>query len=99
MAAFCAYRILVDACDGAGMGVVHAGAVCARTIVSPSVVQRAGEAPSGVHVFAGDPLALGAARYEPGYRCGRSGRQPRISAVWPMVARARVDEPADLRFC
>ena len=43
------------------------------------------QTPSGIHVYAGDPLALGAARHEPCHRCGRSGRQPRIFAVCPMI--------------
>lgn len=64
------------------------GVAMVTTVLLPATkrIQRAGETPSGVHVYAGDPLALGAARHEPGHGCGRSGRQSRISAVCPMMA-------------
>src|ERR1022692_1617294 len=91
MAAIRAHRILVDARNGAGVGIVHAAAVCAQTVVSPSVARRGGETRSGVDTYADGSLALGAARPEPGHRCRRSRRQPRISAVCPMmVCRLRV---------
>src|SRR5450631_1655140 len=85
MAAIRAHRILVDARNGAGVGIVHTAAVRGGTIVSPSVVQQAGETRSGVDFYSSGSLALGAARHEPGHSCRRSRWQPRISAVCAMM--------------
>src|SRR5680860_775321 len=86
MAAVRTDRVLVDARHGAGMGIVHLDAFRARTAASASLADRAGGTRSGFHICLGGTPALGIARREPGHGRGRSGRQPWVFAVCPMMA-------------